>query len=363
MSVIGRNARVTALMESLFERASERVEVNPITEAELEELFSTSVWGFREILLVIVIARLLDSSYRASTAFYSCKPRALYEGPIRAELLKRGIPHRKSGPLNIAKATIGINDQWAAQRSPAKVAATVVRLVRKIEDMSSAQLETFAAVVHGRLLAEASRVESLKVEARPEADPGRLYGLCRALIDEEPDAGNTPQRIVGYLMQSFHEELQTGLKVEGHEDRASVTSTTSKKPGDINEEQLDGTLAHVYEVTVKPFGPDRMRESYETVRDYDRSAGTETLEVLVICRREDRHPDADEGSGAPPYLGKVEHQDLTYHFIDLYSWMMAELLTMTPAARLAFYGRLDAYISDPNTSERVKRLWRRLLEQ
>lgn len=83
MSTIERNARVVALMEASFERAS-RGEYGSEWGDDLEEIFSTTVWGFREILLVIVIARLLDRNYKASEAFYSCKPRALYEGPFPA---------------------------------------------------------------------------------------------------------------------------------------------------------------------------------------------------------------------------------------------------------------------------------------
>src|SRR5690606_24939467 len=107
----------------------------------------------------------------------------------------------------------------------------------------------------------------------------------------EPDAGNTPQRIVGLLMKTYHEAFGTGLNVTGHEDGASVTNATSKKPGDITIEKANGDILQVFEVTVKPFSKQRMRESYETVRIYDKYSGSKIVEVTVICDKINCHPD------------------------------------------------------------------------
>jgi len=63
--------------------------------------------------------------------------------------------------------------------------------------------------------------------------------------------------------------LNTGIKVTGYKDRASTTSTTSKKPGDLNEETREGLILKVYEVTVKPFDQQRIIESFEALKAYD----------------------------------------------------------------------------------------------
>jgi hypothetical protein len=210
-------------------------------------------------------------------------------------------------------------------------------------------------------LREASRVAALTVEASPQSDPQYLYELCADLMDEVPDGGNTPQRIVGLLMEAYHDELQTGLVVQGHLDSASVTSTTSKKPGDITEEQLDGTVLAVYEVTVKPFGAQRVGESYDTVCRYGEEVGAPIHEVTVVCRQADVHPNAvvgDEPSAL--YLGKVEYQDVTYHFVDIYEWTIGQLSRMPADARLGFHEKLSDYVADPNTSESVKVCWAEL---
>jgi hypothetical protein len=357
--VADRASRVKKLMKGSLSRGRKgNYSVPPKVEAQIETLFGTTTWGFREIMLVVVIARLLDDTYMPSKALYDCNPRALYEGPMLSVLRAEGIPARKSGPLNIAKAAQGLTKEWAAQRRPKRVAAEIVSLVKKIEQMNHGELENFSAALHARFLQEAKRVEALAVTAPPESDPQHLYEIACALIDDVPDAGNTPQHIVGHLMEAYHTELQTGIVVTGHLDRASVTSTTSKKPGDINEEQADGSVLCVYEVTVKEFGGQRVDESYDTVTQYSEGANSRIREVIVICRPEDLHPDAETRSETSAiYLGRVEHQDLTYHFLDIYEWIIAQLSRMPVDARLSFHQELSEYIADPNTSEAVKRRW------
>ncbi len=364
MTAVERNAKVAALMATLFEQAS-RADYEPDErwKDSLEELFSTTVWGFREILLVIVIARLLNGEYEASKAFYSCKPRAIYEGPIRNELRERRIPHRRSGPLNVAKAAIGINSQWATQRSPKKIADLVVRIVGEIESMPKRELEVFAIALHGRFLAESERAADIKLEVSPEVDPEFLHLLCSRLINEEPDGGNTPEHIVELAMRAYHEELRTGVEVVGHGGRASVSSVSGKNLGDIVERRANGTIIHVHEVTVKAFGEERVRDSYEAVKAFDLKEGAKASEIMVLCRKQNAHPNAGASVESSGYLGKLAHRNLTYHFIEIHAWILSQLLRMPPTARTSFYGKLADYIGDFNTSERVKQLWNKLHDE
>ncbi len=130
-----RNSKVRCILDSLFDQATSdtvTIDESPFS-ASMEKLFSTSAWGFREILLVVIVGMKLDPSFRASTGLYDCNPRAIYEGPIKEFLIEKNIPHRKSGPLNVAKATVGLDMTWAAQRRPSDVAEEVVKLVKYIE--------------------------------------------------------------------------------------------------------------------------------------------------------------------------------------------------------------------------------------
>jgi hypothetical protein len=348
-------------MESFFSESS-LAPTDSKLEAQLKTVFSTPVWGFREILLVMTIARLLDPKYRPSTGFYDCNPRALYEGPIRKVLAKYNIPHRKSGPLNVAKAAVGINKQWSAQRRPAEVAAIVVILTKQLEKFSEDELDNFGKVLAGKFLLEANRVADLIISMDPKTDPLILSTLCKDLIEAVPDAGNTPQRICGLLLESYHQK-NGKIKITGHEDRASATSTTSKKPGDINEETSEGKVLLVYEITVKSFNLSRMTESYETVKAYNTLSGESIQEVFVVCRKADSLeilPDSEDGK---LLIGKFEYQDMTYYFLDIHQWVIGNLLRMPVDSRKSFFTKLNDYVSHPNTAEKVKVFWKEAMSK
>lgn len=361
MDANARNQKIEELLTDYFKEASRKSFTfkDENVKELLDAIFECNSWGFREILLVIAIGRTLDNSFKASTGFYDCNPRAIYEGPIRAKLLENGIPHRKSGPLNVAKATVGINKQWATQRRPADVAMKVVGVVGKLEKYDTKELKDFTIYIISKFLDEATRVEDLNIEIDPQADPFYLADLCYSLIDEVPDLGNTPQRIVGELMKHKYQQLNPDLIVEGFKDRASVTNTTSKKPGDITLERENGTILRIFEVTVKPFNKQRVMESYESVRDHDKRAGIQTREVFVICREKDVPQDElDElKTRQKYYFGRLVYRDLTYIYIDIYEWIISILMELTTVSRIEFYKSLNQYISNPSTSEKVKRLW------
>lgn len=358
-----RNSKVTEILNTLYSSAvDEAVSVNDASyRRSLDRLFNTTAWGFREILLVVVIGMRLDDSFRASTGFYDCSPRAIYEGPIKEFLIQKEIPHRKSGPLNVAKATVGLDSTWAAQRRPADVAAEVVTIIDYMEDTAGAiQERTFNVGVSlmRKLIEQTKRLEALSVDIAPNSDPEHLYNLCYELITKTPDAGNTPQKIAAYLLKNYHLFMHTGIDVTGEEDRASVTSTTSKKPGDVNEENA-GVIYKVYEITVKHFDLARIRDSYDCISIYNSTHDTDIHEVIVICRPEDCPPDMKR-SGLHGYLGSYTYQDIWYYYWDIYEWVANTLQRMTSEGRNAFYLELNSYISEVNTAENVKLLWRQL---
>ena len=82
-----------------------------------------------------------------------------------------------------------------------------------------------------------------------------------------------------------------------------------------------------------------------------------TLEITVICRAKDVHPDASKSSTSAIHLGTYVYQNLIFQFVDVYEWIAAQLLRMTESARLEFYTNLHAYISDRNTARIVKLTW------
>lgn len=364
MGVDERNERVKQILNSLYNKAVNKnlsIDENAYGTS-LDKLFSTTAWGFREILLVVIIGMKLDDSFKASTGLYDCNPRAIYEGPIKEFLIEKEIPHRKSGPLNVAKATVGLDMTWATQRRPSKVAEQVVNLVGYMEnsgEKSPERINNVGVSLLRRLIAESNRMEALSVEIEPSADPEFLYRLCYELITKTPDAGNTPQKIAAFLLKNYHASMGTGIVVTGEDDRASVTSTTSKKPGDVNEESSDGTIYKVYEITVKPFDLARIRDSYDCICKYNEANDSNLNEIIVICRKEDCIIDMKK-SGLHSYLGNYAYQGIMYYYWDIYEWVSDVLQHMTQEGRIAFYNDLNTYIEDINTAEKVKKLWYKL---
>lgn len=357
-----RNEKIKEFLDTIYQKALNQ-DFRPNEEQyiqSMEKLFQTPVWGFREILLVVISGMKIDPSFRASTGLYDCSPRAIYEGPIKDFLIEKGIPHRKSGPLNVAKATVGLDMNWAAQRRPYYAAEAVVGIVKFLESGSNTEdaIEDVGVSLLRRLIAQAHNIAELAVDIDPDKDPGHLYILCRDLITKAPDAGNTPQKIAALLLKCYHDFFHMGVKVTGGDDRASVTSTTSKKPGDINEE-YDGKIYKVYEITVKPFDLARIRDSFDCISIYNENNKSGIHEVTVICRREDCPADMEK-SGLHTYLGRYDYRDIAYYFWDIYEWIAFILQNMTPEGRKSFYLLLNNYINEPNTAEKVKQLWKEL---
>ena len=364
MDLALRERKITAYLEKLYSEASNKgtdLSGAPCRES-LDSLFDTSAFGFREVLLTSIVGIYLDNSFKPSTRFYDCNPRAIYEGPIKNFLLLKGIQHTKSGPLNVAKATPGLNDTWARQRRPFEVADSVVKLIEYIEKGDSVnRAHTIGVSLMQKLIQDSEEVKSLDIEVEPTSDPDFLYGLCKTLIIDTPDSGNTPQKLSALLLSNYHQSLKTGIIVTGGQDRASVTSTTSKKPGDINEESKDGDIYKVYEVTVKKFDEARILDSFDSIVKYNDNHNTNIHEVVVICRKDDC-PTEMTKSGLTGYLGRYQYRGVEYYYWDIFEWISSMLQRMTESARKNFYQELNSYINEVNTSRVVKEKWRMLHE-
>lgn len=364
MTTAQRNDKVSQLMADLIYAAIKKdFSIDITLHWKLQQIFTTTSWGFREILLVIGIAKLLDPSYAPTSQLYKCKPRALYEGPIRKMLYEVGIPHRKSGPLNIAKATLGIDESWAAQRQPKDVAMVTVELTQLIEESSSEQVRNLLTALISMLLAEAGKIQELTIEVPAESNINLLSDLCFKLIDNVPASGNTPEIIVGQLLECYQEQIGSGIQVEGYKEGASTTSTTSKKPSDITEKSTDQSVLAAYEVTMKPFDAQRISDSADTVKQFIDETGQHVQEIIVICRESDVHPDAILTDSVRFHLATLLFRSITYQFYEIHEWIVAALSRLSPSNRARFYEHLNDYIAEPNTSGEVKRFWKQLHDE
>ncbi len=326
----------------------------PFSSDLVEPLFQTSIWGHREIVLTIILARLFEPKFKASHNFYACNPRSLFEKPIRKALREYGIPHRKSGPLNVAKNTKKINRDWAADKHGGEIAMIVVELVKLIEKVSKSDLKNFFAAYVRRYRQEAKKVKELRVNLPPEENPIIISKLCVDLINNVPDGGATAQIIVGLLMETYAKDRGSKVEISGHKDSVSTTNTTSKKAGDIIE-KINAGAELIYEITTKLFSDDRLIESYEAVMVYNNSIKT----VFVICRPKDVPETLSHEGYGSFILAHTQYKELAYFFIDIYEYLQSMILFMSPNAKKAFYKKLISYVNDLNTSEKVKKYFKK----
>lgn len=358
-----RNKKVEVLLKGYVKVAKTEKEIRipkPFLADETEILFSNHIWGHREIILTILMARLMDPTYKASENFYACKPRSLYEKPIRSILRENGIPHKKSGPLNVAKNSQKINEVWAHNKRGDGMALVVAKLVKKIEAVPPTTLKRFVLAYVKRYLQEATKVELLKCKVEMTEDPVMLTCLCIDLINCVPDGGATPQFIVGALMNNCNKANKSPVVTSDYTDSVSTTNTTSKKPGDITEVTPENG-ERIYEVTVKQFTNDRMIESFEAIK----AAGLigKIHEVYVICEKGDLPDEGVIMFGSEYIFGQAEHQGITYYFVDIFEWIRGTLLFTTPSGRAAFYTELVEKINEINTSEKVKKFFGEWLKE
>jgi hypothetical protein len=325
----------------------------PRVDRDLAGLLNLRQIGFRELVLLISVGRLLDATYQPSVDFYSISPRSFWEKGIRPILEEHGLPCTQSPALNLAKATTALDDIWAKNRRPPEAGAAVAKIASRLDRNDYARRS--AIVVLNHLLTTAAEIRNLAVDLDPTADVGFLASLAMELIENVPDRGNTPQRVVGYLVEKMASSLN--VRVEGHRESAATTNRTSKKPGDIAE-YLEGQLLRVYEVTVKPVTLQRLSEATSSLRAYHENVGTKVDEVLVLCRAEDVGVEVEKPSlEIRGYFGSVDHGGVVYHLINIVEWIGQALLRLTPGERMGFLAELEAYVDHENTPLEVKRYW------
>lgn len=344
--------------KSLLERLMVETTVQDIEKGDpkLKLVFQSSVLSYRELLLLIILTKIIFNDYKPTTELYKYKPRAVIN-PINEILSKYAIPHTKSGPLNIAKATYGLNEQWAYQRDDKECADILVQYARLIEKSSSDELLIFAKMVLSEFLKKARELRQYNVEINTDLWTGHILTVIIQLIKYALANGQTPQFLCGYALSIYLSCLRSPLKVEGYKDSVFATNTTSKKPGDIYV--CDGNkIETVYEITFKNFDNIRIEESHESVEKFNHDNGTSINRIIVLCREEDV-PDTSIKVQNGLMLSK-QYKSLRYDFFNVFDWLTFMILNMSDESRKEFYIGVNNYVSDTNTSVSVKSFWKRI---
>ena len=345
-----RNDKIYDLLTNFLANPLHPIKFNePFSSEEVEILFNTHIWGHRELVLTILLTRLVYPDYKATEDLYLHHPRSVYEKPIRKALREYGIPHKKSGPLNVAKNIKRLNMDWATDKNDERVAISAVNIVEKLEKASLKEAENFASAYISRYLQEAAHVKDLEVYLPPQENPIYISKLCVDLINNVPDGGATAQYIIGLLMEAQKSSRNSDITISGHTDSVSATNTTSKKPGDVIELMNQTGDEIVYEVTTKAFNEDRLMESHEAVMAYR----DDIADIFVICRATDVLDSLDV-KGNAFLMASTQYKEISYYFVNIYEYIHMGLLFISKTARSEFYENLTGYINDINRSEKVK---------
>lgn len=346
-------------MEDIYKKASKNENILPEKVIEnLNTIFTCKPAGFREITFLIAMTKLLHPEFKATEDFYEYNPRPFYEQGMKLFFENYNIPHKQSGPLNVAKGIKKIDIQWARGKRPEKAGIATVELSQYIDNIkTSTEVFDFTKILMQRFIALAEIVKDISVEHVPLSHPKDLTFILTALLTEAVDGGNTPQRVIGYIIE---QSFSKGFTVSGHEDSASTTNTTSKKPGDVQvEDPQSKDLLAIYEITVKKFNEQRIQESYMSINSFlTTHPHSKIKEIIVICRPEDAYIDITK----KPY-GTIEYHGIRYHFIDIYKFIEFKMYDLPLQARLNIFSKIDSYIQDFNTSIKVKNTWHSILQK
>lgn len=353
-----RNSRIEKLVKQRLAAVaageSEPALPDSISDA-LDSLFRTKAYGFREVVLTCVCAWEAGIEFDpVNRDFYKCNPRSVYERGIRPALAASGLPHMKSGPLNVAKNINTLDKAWANGRRPEWAAMAAVDVLEWLVAANGKErLARCRAVLDGvlaRLRAEAERLESLAVEPREDLTLYELFSAVGRFIAQAPDAGNTPQTIVSLILAGLFSDTPFTVFGSG---KACETNLTAKKPADAWIEDDKEQIAHLYEVTVKPIDRNRIEDSVDSVLAHGKGHN----EVIWLCRMPgDVIPlEIEEGDF-------VEERGVRCEFVDLMRWVLCGLELLGCAGREAFLNQLSEHVGLPETSEKAKAVWRDIWE-
>ena len=328
---------------------------------EMHSIVASKTLGFRELLLVIVLARVLDQNYQATVDLYGCSPRAMYEGPIRRFLEDKRVPCGQSGPLNIAKAIKKIDTAWASTRRPRSDAEALLRVVEALESSDTGFANFTLECLLGLLLTFSVPRQSPKKHDAMHLQAPAMSEALKAMILKVPDRGNTAQRITGLLLHSYIAEVGSRYSVSGGEESVFATNTTSKKAGDLVVFKDPARPWMVYEVTTKSFGIQRMSEAVQASVRFANSSGKFPAETTVLCLPDNVPLDARINSGGL-LIGSAQYDGHEFVFVDLLHWIESMVTALPYEAKSRFVLKWEEILSHPNVRSEVRNSWSELMD-
>lgn len=341
----------------LFFSSKPSIQLPSEVSSYLDELFVSSVMGFREVLATIVYGKYLERTYSARADLYACKPRSLYENGIKPVFDERGIPSGQSGPLNITKGVSELNEQWAAGRrsKDQTTALALLGIVDWLEKVPENNLFDLANEIGRRFDFLAHAVVLTQISHSPNTSAVMLTNACIDLLDNHVWGGAIPQALCGIALENTYNYVDS-YKVEGARDSASTTNKTSKKVGDLSV--WDGEfLIDTYEVTAKKFDSKRISEAVQSIRAYFAPHFVpEHFAVKVLCRTQDAPIEISKATGVA-LLGEVQLEEVLFEFISIKDWLALQITSFDIQQRINFFEDVQKFLNGGRVPVEIRQTW------
>lgn len=317
----------------------------------LTDLIEVNAKGFRGVVVTALTGLHLNEDYDPLNNFYGCNPRSIFESGIWYALQENGIPCGKSDPLNVAKNSNQLNEDWAQGRRPQSAAMAVVEYLRLVMAAKPSKRARLIDYFFFRLWKYSQTITGFQL-AEIESSDHSHQTIGNKLVSftlKYPESGNLPQYLVAQLLSGLFRASET--EVIGGDESVFGTNTTSKKPADIWLE-TDGNPTNLYEVTVKPVSLKRLDDSLDSLQ----STGHLNLPVTFICRIDMDVRDLNVIDGSFQYKGK--HFD----FVDYKNFCLSVFSILNDEECSTVMKNVAEFVQDKNISMRTKTGWNEFFE-
>lgn len=312
----------------------------------LTDLIEVNAKGFRGVVVTALTGLHLNERFDPRNDFYGCNPRSIFEGGIWYALQENGIPCGKSDPLNVAKNTSHLNEEWAKGKRPETAAMAVVKFLRLVMDSGKTKRARLIDFFFFRLWKYAQSVTEYKlVEVESTSRSRQVLG--NKLVEftlKYPESGNLPQYLISQLLSGVFGT--SAVEVVGGNESVFSTNTTSKKPADIWLE-VGGVEINLYEITVKPVSKKRLDDSLDALK----STGHLRCPVTFICRLPTDVAELNVINGSYVYKGK------SFDFVDYKNFCCAICAILGDDEFEAVLNNLAEFVQDMHISMKTKVGW------
>lgn len=312
----------------------------------LTELIEVNAKGFRGVVVTAITGLHIDEGYDPLNDFYGCNPRSIFENGIWYALQENGIPCGKSDPLNVAKNTSHLNEEWAKGKRPESAAMAVVKFLNIIMDSGRTKRARLIDFFFYRLWKYAESVTEYKLVKFESLSNSRQV-LGNKLIEftlKYPESGNLPQFLVSQLLSGVFGT--SAIEVVGGNESVFGTNTTSKKPADIWLE-VGGVETNLYEITVKPVSKKRLDDSLDALK----STGHLRCPVTFICRLPTDVAELNVVNGSYIYKGK------NFDFVDYKNFCCTICAILSDEEFEAVLNNMAGFVQDMHISMKTKAGW------